>query len=128
MKKKEYLISSSEISDIVYRNGKGLGYYVEPYLARRAMKAIRKCCAGFDLLERPTVYDFASYVRGEKIEGTPSGEQVRDFAQRVFWKMFQNEICSHAMNICCTIYEVDNRFVNYIARMYLYMLKLIRHY
>lgn len=37
MKLKAYLISSSEISDIVYRKGNGLGYCVEPYLKRRAM-------------------------------------------------------------------------------------------
>lgn len=127
LKKKEYLISSSEISDIVYRNGKGLGYYIEPYLVRRAMKAIRRCCENC-YLDKPSVDDFVSYVKGEKIDGTPSGDQVREFAQMVFWNMYQKELSSHAINVCCTVYKVDSRFVNYISRIYLYMQKLIPCY
>lgn len=125
--KKEYLISSSEISDIVCRNGKGLGFYVEPYLKRRAIHAIRECCEN-EALNKPTAADFVAYIRGEKIEGTPSGEQVRSFAQMAFWYMYQKEISSHSMNVCCTVYRVDDRFVNYISRMYLYMQKLIPCY
>lgn len=126
MKLKAYLLSSSEISDIVNRKGKGLGYYVEPYLKRRAMQAIRKSCENRACDELPSAADFVAYITGDKIEGTPSGDSVRDFAQRTFWYMYQKEVSKHCLNICLdTVMKVDSRFVNYISRIYLYMQKLI---
>lgn len=129
MKYKAYLISSSEISDIVYRKGNGLGYYVEPYLKRRAMQAIRKSCENRTSDELPSAADFVAYIKGDKVEGTPSGDSVRRFAQLTFWYMYQKEITKHCLNMCLdAVMRVDDRFVNYISRMYLYMQKLIPCY
>lgn len=126
MKLKAYLISSSEISDIVYRKGNGLGYCVEPYLKRRAMQAIRKSCDNKTQDELPSAADFVAYITGNRVEGTSSGDSVRRFAQLTFWYMYQKEVSKHCLNICLdTVLRVDNRFVNYISRMYLYMQKLI---
>ncbi len=128
--KKKYLISSSEIFEIVYRNGKGLGDYAERSFKRRTIRAIRAICAicKNGALNKPTAADFVAYIRGEKIEGTPSGEQVRSFAQMVFRLMYIKEMYSYARKVCCTVNRIGEDFVNYVARIYLYMRKLVSCY
>ena len=95
--KKGYLIGSSEIFDIVYRNGKGLGDYAERSFKKRAIRAIRAICAlcKNGALNKPTAADFVAYTRGERIEGSPSGEQVRSFAQKVFLSLCLEKKCIH---------------------------------
>ena len=126
--KKEYFVSSSEIFEIVYRNGKGLGSYAEQSFKRRTIRAIRAVRAFYKngALNKPTAADFVAYIIGEK--RSPSGEQVRSFAQMVFRLMYIKEMYSCSRKVCCTVNRIGENFIIYISRIYLYMRKLVSCY
>lgn len=128
--KKKYLISSSEIFEIVYRNGKRLGSYAEQSFKRRTIRAIRAICAFCKngALNKPTAADFIAYIREERGEGTPSGEQVRSFAQMVFRLMYIKTMYSCSKKVCCTVNRIGENFIIYISCIYLYMRKLVSCY
>ena len=126
--KKKYLISSSEIFEIVYRNGKGLGSYAEQSFKRRTIRAIRAIRAIYKngALNKPTAANFVAYILGEK--RSPSGEQVRSFAQMVFRLMYIKEMYSCSNKVCCTVNRIGEKFIIYISCIYLYMRKLVSCY
>ena len=124
MKSDKYLLTSDELRH--YREQQnGLDFYLENRLNRRAKGAIRRFLENCSpsLREHLTPQLFVAIVKGNATQ--EQVEEAKVFAGVIYYRMFENDLCANGANLVGTTFLVSDRFINFIAREFLHMQKLI---
>lgn len=124
MKSDKYLLTSDELR--YYREQQnGLDLYLENRLNRRAKGAIKRFLenCSLSLREQWTPALFVAIIKGNATH--EQREEAKVFANIIYYRMFERDICANGANLVGTAFVVSDRFTNFIAREFLHMQKLI---